>query len=252
MNKEQALFRYCLRLGDTSLIAGHRLSEWCGHGPILEEDIAMTNIALDLVGQSRTMLQHAGKIEGKARTEDDFAYLRGEREFYNALLVEQPNGDFAVTLVKNFFFSVFNYFLYSELQNSKDETMAAFAAKSLKEVSYHLRHTSDWMVRLGDGTEESHSRVQKALNDLWMFTDDLFAMDETDEILIKDGSTVDLSGVKLKWQQKVKEVLEEATLKMPQDGWMQKGSKEGKHSEHLGYLLAEMQSLPRAYPNATW
>ena len=252
MTEQEALFNYCLRIGDTSLIAGHRLSEWCGHGPILEEDIAMTNIALDWVGQSRTMLQYAGEIEGKTRTEDDFAYQRNERQFYNALISELPNKDFAYTTAKNFFLSAFNFYFYQELKKSKDETLAAFAEKSLKEVTYHLRHTSDWIIRLGDGTDESHQRLQDAVNAIWQFTGDLFEMNDVDKLLIDKGIAVDLAMVKKHWENKVKEVFAEATLQLPQTIWMQSGSKKGVHTEYFGFLLSEMQYLPRTYPEAKW
>ena len=247
------LFEYCLRLGDNSLILGHRLSEWCGHGPILEEDIAMINIALDLVGQSRLMLSYAGKLEGKGRTDDDLAYHRDVMDFKNAMLLEQPNGDFGVTMTRQFLFDVFHYHLYEELKTSKDEHLAAIAEKSLKEITYHLRHSTEWMKRLGDGTEESHQRMQSAVDNLWMYTGDLFDTNEADEILIKEGIAPDLDTIKPKWDKMVKEVLTKATLKIPDNNtFMMMGSRTGKHTEHLGFILAEMQFLPRAYPAAKW
>ncbi|MBL0048906.1 MAG: phenylacetate-CoA oxygenase subunit PaaC [Bacteroidetes bacterium] len=252
MNLEAAKFEYYLRMGDNSLILGHRLSEWCGHGPILEEDIALINVALDLVGQSRSMLDAAAKLEGKGRTEDTLAYHRNANEFRNALLVEQPNGDFANTIARQFFYDVFHQLFLSELANSKDAFLAAFAEKSLKEVSYHLRHSSDWMLRLGDGTAESHERMQQAVNELWMYTGDLFDMNAVDDLLIKEGIAVNLTPLQKKWHQKISEVLSEATLQLPENTYMQKGSKEGLHSEYLSYLLAEMQSIPRAMPDAIW
>ena len=252
MNLTEAKFEYYLRLGDNSLILGHRLSEWCGHGPILEEDIALINVALDLVGQSRFMLDAAAKIENKGRTEDSLAYHRNANEYRNALLVEQLNGDFATTLVRQFFYDVYHQLFLSELKSSKDELLAAFAEKSLKEVSYHLRHSSDWLLRLGDGTAESHERAQIAVNDLWMYTGDLFDMNEVDTVLMKEGIAVDLSSLKSKWNKKVTEVLNEATLKVPENPYMQRGSKEGQHTEYLSYLLAEMQSIPRMMPDAIW
>jgi ring-1,2-phenylacetyl-CoA epoxidase subunit PaaC len=249
----KVLFEYCLRLGDSSLIAGQRLAEWCGHGPILEEDIAMTNMSLDLIGQARTFLTYAGEIEGKERTEDDLAYLRDTMEFRNVLLVEQPNGDFAVTMMKQFFFSAYLFLLYKELSNSKDATIAAVAAKSLKEVTYHLRHTSQWILRLGDGTDESNKRTQDALNDLWMYTGDLFDMDTVDAELIKAGIACDLNKIKQEWQAMITEILTKAKLNIPSpDTWMMKGSRTGKHTEYLGYILAEMQTLQREYPGAKW
>jgi ring-1,2-phenylacetyl-CoA epoxidase subunit PaaC len=249
----KALFEYCLRLGDSSLIAGQRLAEWCGHGPILEEDIAMTNMSLDLIGQARTFLTYAGEIEGKGRTEDDLAYLRDTMEFRNVLLVEQPNGDFAVTMMKQFFFSAILFLLYKDLSNSKDATIAAVAAKSLKEVTYHLRHTSQWILRFGDGTDESNKRAQDALNDLWMYTGDLFDMNSVDEELIKVGIACDLNKIKQEWQEMITEILTKAKLTIPAvDVWMMKGSRTGKHTEYLGYILAEMQTLQREYPGAKW
>ena len=248
----KSLFEYLLRLGDSSLILGHRLSEWCGHGPVLEEDIAMTNIALDLVGQARTILTYAGEVEGKDRTEDDLSYLRDERHFRNALLTEQPNGDFGCTVVRQFLYTAFSYFLFEGLKKSKDQKLSAIAEKSLKEVTYHLRHSSEWLIRFGDGTDESHRRVQNAIDDLWMFTDDMFTMNNVDETLIKEGIAFDLNQVKQKWEKMVVDIFSKAKLTVPQNVFMITGSREGKHTEHLGYLLAEMQFLPRAYPGAKW
>jgi ring-1,2-phenylacetyl-CoA epoxidase subunit PaaC len=247
-----ALFDYCLRLGDTSLVLGHRLSEWCGHGPVLEQDIALINVALDLVGQSTNLLEYAAKVEEKGRTADDLAYLRESMNYRNALLVEQPNGDFGCTIVRQFFFDAFHYYQFEQLKNSKDETLAAIANKSIKEITYHLRHSKEWIVRLGDGTDESNRRVQDAVNELWTYTGDLFAMNQFDEVLIKEGIAFDLKQLKPAWEKMVKEVMSEAKLALPENNFMQSGSLEGKHTEHLGYLLAEMQSLPRAHPGATW
>ena len=252
MTLEQAKFEYLLRLGDSSLIIGHRLSEWCGHGPILEEDIALINIALDFVGNATSLLTYAAQVEGKGRTEDDLAYLRNERDYRNLLLTEQPNGDYASTIARQFLYDVYTYFLYEELKKSTDETIAALATKSHKEITYHLRHTTEWMYRLGDGTEESHQRLQNALNELWMFTSDLFDMNEVDAVLIKAGVAPDLNVIKEAWEKRVKEVIAEATLQIPSGNIKQKGSREGRHSEHLGYLLAEMQYIPRSYPGTKW
>ena len=250
---DNELFEYCLRLGDGSLIAGQRLAEWCGHGPILEEDIAMTNICLDLIGQSRAFLTYAGEIEGKNRDEDSLAYLRDSMEYRNVLLVEQPNGDFAVTTMKQFFFSAYLYLFYKDLQKSKDQTLAAIAEKSLKEVKYHLRHSSQWVLRLGDGTKESNTRVQNALNDLWMYTGDLFDMDSVDDSLIQKGIAVDLKKIKPEWEKIISDIITKAKLSLPTaETWMAKGSRSGKHTEYLGYILAEMQTLPREYPGAKW
>ncbi len=252
MSIAEAKFEYYLRLGDTSLILGHRLSEWCGHGPILEEDIALINVALDLVGQSRFMLDAAGSIENKGRNEDSLAYHRNANHYRNALLVEQPNGDFSKTMVRQFFYDVFHHLVLSELKDSKDALLSAYSIKSLKEVSYHLRHSSDWVLRLGDGTEESNARMQNSISDLWMYTGDLFDMNEVDTLLINEGIAVDLAPIKIKWMQKVEEVFTEAKLKIPENSYMQKGSKLGIHTEYLSYLLAEMQSIPRALPDAVW
>lgn len=252
MDKKEALINYCLRLGDSSLILGQRMSEWCSNGPIIEEDIAMTNMALDLIGQARTVLTYAGELEGKGRTEDDLAYRREEREYFNTLLSERPNGHFGDTVARNFLHDTYLFHLYGELKNSKDELLAAHALKSLKEVTYHLRHSSEWLIRLGDGTEESHNKVQQSMNDLWEFTGDLFETNDVDEELMKVGIAVDMETVKKKWNDTVNEVLERATLKRPDDGYMHTKRLEGIHSEYLGHLLAEMQFLQRAYPDASW
>jgi ring-1,2-phenylacetyl-CoA epoxidase subunit PaaC len=252
MTKQEALYIYLLRLADQHLILGHRLSEQSSKGPFLEEDIACSNIALDLIGNANHLLQYAAEVEGKNRTADDLAFLRSEREFYNTLLAEQPNGDFGKVMTRHFFADVFDFLLYTELQKSSDETLASIAAKALKEITYHLRHTSKWMIRLGDGTEESKRRVSESINELYRFTGELFEMDEIDEILIKENIAVDLSKLKPMWLQKVKEVFAEATLAMPEDTYMQTGSRKGRHTEHLGFLLAEMQHLHRAYPGAQW
>jgi len=252
MTKNEALVKYCLRLGDSSLILGQRMAEWCSNGPVLEEDIAMSNIGLDLFGQSRTMLTYAGEIEGKGRTENDFAFKRLEREFFNNLMSERPNGHFGDTVARNLFLSAYTYHLYKKLSSSSDSTIAAFATKSLKEVTYHLRHSAEWVVRLGDGTEESHSKTQQSVDDLWEYTADLFAMNEVDELLIKENVAIDLNEIKPLWDNTINEVLERATLTRPEDIFMQSGSLNGMHSEALGHLLTEMQFLPRAYPNAKW
>jgi len=252
MTTNEALVKYSLRLGDSSLILGQRMAEWCSNGPILEEDIAMSNISLDLFGQSTTMLAYAAKLEGKGRTENDLAFKRLEREYFNNLLSERPNGHFGDTVVRNLFHSTFTYHLYKKLSTSTDSTIAAFAAKSLKEVTYHLRHSSEWVIRLGDGTDESHQKVQQSLNDLWEFTNDLFAMDKVDELLISENIAINLNDLKPLWDNTINEVLDRATLTRPEDSYMQKGSLNGMHSEALGHLLTEMQYLQRAYPNAKW
>jgi len=253
MTEKEALFEYCLRLGDNSLILGHRLSEWCGHGPILEEDIAIANVAQDLLGQARNLLTYAGKVEGKGRSEDDLAYLRDVTDFKNATLIEQENGDFGKTIMRQFLIDAHNFLVYTELCNSTDETIAAIAAKAIKEVTYHLRHSTQWVLRLGDGTEESHTRMTNALTELWRFTDDLFYTDEVDELMAAAGIGVDTADIKKQWRTQVSEVLQQATLTVPDfDGYMFYGGKTGKHTEHLGYILAEMQYLQRTYPGATW
>ena len=246
------LLNYTLQIADNALILGHRVSEWCGHGPVLEQDIALTNIALDLIGQARSLYQYAAQIEGKGRTEDDLAYLRTETQYKNVLLVEQANGNFGTTIVRQFLFDAYHFAFYKELIKSKDDTLAAIAEKSLKEVSYHLRFSSEWMIRLGDGTEESHQKMQEAIDDLWMYTGELFTMSEADTSVLKEGIGVDLSTVKSFWTEKVLEILKIATLQQPESGWMQSGGKQGKHSEQLGFILTEMQYLQRTYPGQQW
>lgn len=253
MNKQEALLDFATRLGDNSLILGHRLSELCSYGPFLEEDIAITNIALDYVGQARIMLTYAGQVEGKNRTEDDFAYGRKHEQFRNALLVEQPNGDFANTIARQLYYSVFAYLLYSELKKSKDETLAGFAEKALKEITYHVRHCSEWTLRLGDGTEESKMRMQNAIDLLFPFTGDLFATTEGDQLLQKENIIPDVQALKGKWFEMVSDVVTRATLTMPDaNAWQQSGSRVGKHSEYLSYIVEEMQAITRVYPGAQW
>ena len=252
MTKQEALFKYCLRLADSSLILAQRNAEWVGHGPFLEEDLALTNISLDLLGQANSIFEYASKVEGKGRTGDDLAFHRSEREYYNTLITEQSNGNYGKTILRQFFCDTFDFYFYTELSKSKDEMLAAIAVKSLKEINYHLRHSSAWVERLGDGTEESNRRMTDALNELWRFTGEMFEMNEVDAVLIKEGIAVDLNSVKSNWDKKVKEVLERATLKIPANIFMQRGSRDAKHTENLGYILAEMQSLPRALPDAKW
>ena len=250
---KQAFFEYLLRLGDNALVLGHRLSEWCGHGPILEQDIAMTNIALDQVGQARSLLQYAGQVEGSGRTEDNLAYLRDVGGYRNVLLVEQPNGDFAHTITRQFLFDAFNYFQYEALRHSRDEHLRAISEKSIKEITYHLRYSSEWMIRLGDGTEESHQRMQAALDDLWMYTGELTEVTEVDEIMLDAGIGPGLHSIKGLYDEKVSAILAEATLQQPTGAWMQSGGKTGQmHSEHLGFILAELQFVQRAYPGMEW
>lgn len=247
-----ALYEYLVRLGDDSLIIGHRLSEWCGHGPILEEDIAMTNLSLDFIGQATSLLKYAGEVEGKGRTEDDLAYLRYDREYKNALLVEQPNGDFGMTMMRQFLFDAYRRLLFERLLNSTDDTLRAIAAKSLKETKYHLKHSSEWVIRLGDGTSESNKRIQESLDTLWRYTSELFYSDEVDVELIATGKIPSMDGLEQEWKELVGVVLEEATLKIPTNNWKHEGGRKGMHSEHLGYILAELQYMQRAYPGLEW
>ncbi len=251
---ENNLFNYCLHLADNSLIMGHRLSEWTGHGPMLEQDIAISNIALDLIGQSRNFYQYAAVIKGDETTEDTLAYLRDAREFKNLLITEIPNGDWAQTILKLFFFSTYQFYLYQKLKESTDSQIAAIAEKSLKEVTYHLRWSSEWVVRMGDGTEESHRRMEIALEELWPYTGEIFEAASYENLLIKKRISVDVSEIKNDWDIKIAVILCEATLSTSRDEnvWMQKGGKSGFHSEHLGYILAEMQFLQRAYPGCEW
>ena len=252
MNLKEAHFDYILRMGDNALILGQRLSEWCGHGPILEQDIAITNIALDQMGQARSILKYAGEVEGKGSNEDQIAFLRDAWDFRNVLLVEQPNEDWAYTIVRQFFFDAFNFLFHSALTKSTDTHLAAIAEKSLKEITYHQRYSSEWMIRLGDGTDISHEKMQNAVDDLWMFTGELTEMNEVDEMMIAEGIGVDLSKIKPLYDEKVADILQEATLKQPENDWMQTGGKVGRHTEYLGYILADMQFMQRTYPNMEW
>lgn len=246
------LFEYLVRLGDDKLILGHRLSEWCGHAPILEEDIALANIALDCVGQASALLSLAAFVEGQERSEDDLAYFRNEYQFKNLLLVERPNIDFAYTITRQFFYDAYAIYFYQELMKSRFEPLAGIAAKFINEITYHLRHARGWMLRLGDGTEESHIKIQTAVNDLWQFTGELFFKNELDDILCAHEIIFNTAAIKSKWQETVDQTLKEATLEIPKDEFMQSGGRLGKHSEHLGHLLAEMQIVARSYPGAKW
>lgn len=252
MTTQEATYKYALRLGDDSLILGHRLSELCSRGPILEEDLALTNIALDMIGRTQALLKYAASIEGKEQTEDDLAYRRSENHYYNHLIMEQPNEDFAHTIARQLFVSVFEYLFYTELEKSKDETLAAISSKAIKEIKYHMQHSVDWTLRLGDGTAESHKRMQKAVNDLWMFTGEFFQMDNLDTFLLHHHIAVDVTSIKNEWQSYISTTLCLATLLVPADSYMQTGSKKGIHTENLGHILSEMQYLQRAYPDAKW
>ena len=249
---QQELFQYVIRLGDNALINGQRLAEWCGHGPFVEEDIAMTNIALDLVGRARMLLTYAGEVEGEGRTEDDLAYFRTGREFRNFQIMELPAGDFAFTTARQFFVDAYDYFYYQALQHSVDSTLAGIAAKTLKECDYHLRHSGEWMIRLGDGTEESHAKISAAVAELMPFTYELFDADGIDRAMQANQIGVDLKTVEVLWNEKVNNVLNEATLERPELKYTRSGGRQGLHSEHIGYLLAEMQSLQRAMPGQDW
>ena len=250
--KNEALFQYLLRLGDDSLILGQRLGELCGHGPILEEDIALTNISLDLIGQTTSLLNYAGEVEGNGRDGDKLAFLRFEHQYTNLLLVEQPNGDFADTIMRQFLFDAYRKPLFERLINSTDLQLSAIAEKSLKETRYHLKHTSEWVIRLGDGTEESRQRIQKALDNLWRYADEIFYTDEVDVELAKSEILPDLSDVRSEWENTVKSIFLEATISIPSNNWKFEGGRKGRHSEHMGYILSELQYMQRAYPNLEW
>ncbi|WP_342117013.1 1,2-phenylacetyl-CoA epoxidase subunit PaaC [Pseudoduganella sp. OTU4001] len=244
---------YLLRLGDNAMVLSQRLCELCGKGPALEEDMALSNVSLDLLGQTRMWYTYAAELEGKGRDEDKLAYLRDAHDFKNVLLVEQPNGNYAHTLVRQFFFDTWHYFLIGALTRSSDPRIAEIAEKSLKEVTYHLRRSGDLIVRLGDGTEVSKRYTQTAVDELWMYTGEVFNYDAVDEAMVAAGVAPASAALREQWLSHVSDILGEATLAMPPaDAWMQKGGKQGRHSEHLGYLLAEMQFLQRAYPGSEW
>ncbi len=245
-------FRYVLRLGDLSLVLGQRLGEWVGHAPALEEDLGLANIALDMIGQARLLLSYAGEIEGCGRGEDEIAFLREHGEYLNPILVEMPNGDFGQTIVRQVLIDVFQLELFERMATSTDERLAAIAAKSVKEVRYHLRYSSGWLVRLGDGSDESHARAQSALEGLWPYTVELFAEDELDAAMAQSGIAPRLSEVQAGWSRRIGEILTEATLNRPKDRPHSWHGKRGQHSEHLGYILTEMQHLQRTYPGARW
>jgi ring-1,2-phenylacetyl-CoA epoxidase subunit PaaC len=275
MSDRNFLLDYTLRLADDALIIGHRLGEWCGHGPILEQDIALTNTSLDHLGRARSLYQYAAEqfnnlppdqkkqaftsvalqnlIDSGAKLdEDDLAYLRDGWDFRNIILLEQPNNDWAYTVGRLFFYDVFNFFFFTELTNSKDESLSAIAEKSLKEVTYHLRWSSEWVIRLGDGTEESHARMQQAINELWMYSGEFFILNGTEKVLMEQCIAADPAKIKAAYVERIGMVFEEATIAMPTGVWMQQGGKDGRHSEHLGYILAELQFIQRAYPGMEW
>jgi ring-1,2-phenylacetyl-CoA epoxidase subunit PaaC len=250
--QDQALFEYVLRLADDSLILGQRLGEWCGHGPILEEDIAITNISLDLIGQAISLYDLVAELEGAGKNHDQLAYLRFENEYKNVLLVEQPNGDFAMTILRQFFFDAFRLPLYEALMQSPVAQLAAIAAKSVKETRYHLKHTSEWVIRMGDGTDESHERAQAAVDHLWRYTSELFFEDNIDAQLQSLNLVPSLKEIQVNWMETVKAVLSEATLVIPTNNWKFEGGRQGRHSEHMGYILADLQYIQRAFPNMEW
>src|SRR6202163_729490 len=249
---ETPLVLYTLRRADDALILGHRLSEWCGHAPMMEEDMPPANMGLDLPGQARELYSYAAEVEGKGNDADKFAYLRDVRQYRNLLLLEQPNSDFAHTMVRQFFYAAFADLYWRAMMQSGDATLAAIAAKSEKESAYHVRHSSEWMVRLGDGTEESHARAQTGIDDLWAFTGEMFEVDDSEGALIDAGIAVVPTSLSAPWRKTISDIVSEATLTLPKGGWMQQGGRSGRHSEHLGHLLSELQSMQRTFPGATW
>lgn len=248
----EALCRYLLRLGDTSMVLGQRLAEWVGHSPALEEDLGLANLSLDLIGQARLLLSYAGELEGRGRDEDALAFLRDAPAFVNLTLAEQPNGDFGRTVVRQVLVDAWQLEIYAALSHSADTRLAGIAAKAIKETRYHFRFSSGWLVRLGDGTQESHRRVQEALNELWRFTAELFAADEVDRELAQAGIVPELAELQVRWSARIDEVLQEATLVRPPVVPYSWHGKRGVHTEHLGRMLAEMQHLQRTYPGAKW
>ena len=249
---ETPLVLYALRRADDALVLGHRLSEWCGHAPMLEEDMALANIGLDLLGQARSLYSYAAETEAAGNDEDRYAYLRDAPQYRNLLLVEQPNGDFGRTIVRQFFYSAFADPYWRAMMRSADPTLAAVAAKSEKESAYHLRHSAEWLIRLGDGTDDSHRRAQDAVDALWSYTGEMFEADAAERALIAEGIVTDPETLRDEWARTVRSVLDQATLAVPANTWMQRGGRIGRHSEHLGPMLTEMQQLQRTYPGATW
>ena len=247
-----ALQNYSTALGDDSLVLGHRLSEWCRNGPFLEEDLALTNVSLDFIGRARMFYSYAAGLDNDGRSEDDIAYLRDCREYRNLLINELPNGDFAFTMARQLIIDVYDMGFFTRLALSEDSTLAAIAAKAVKESRYHLRRSEDWVKRLGDGTEESHERVQHSIDNLWRYTGEMFAADEVDTIMEKVYAGPNLESIHKRWQDGIEAILINATLTRPEDGWMDAGGKAGRHSEHLGYMIAEMQYLQRTHPGASW
>lgn len=249
MKKEEAL---ALHLADNNLILGQRLAEWCGHGPVLEEDIALSNMALDYIGQATLLFKHVAETSGDAKTEDDWAFLRDAWDYKNFLALELPNGDYAFTIARQYLYSEWYNLYLIELSKSSNTFLQEFALKSVKEVRYHLQHGRDWVLRMGDGTEESHARIQKAVNDIWNYTGEWFIPNTNDADLSSTGICPNVESLHQTWMENVQATLNEATLQMPVSGWMHKGGREGKHTEHLGHLLSELQFVQRAYPNSKW
>ena len=247
-----ALLAFVVRLADDHLILGHRLSEWCGHAPMLEEDLAMPNMALDLIGQARALYQYAAEIEGKGRTEDDFAYLRREREYTNCLMVERPNGDFAHTMLRQLYFAAFMEPMWRAMAVSKDETLAGIAAKAVKEVAYHIRHAGEWVIRLGDGTEESAARMKQAVQDLAPYVDELFDADAVTRAVVAAGIAPDPAALRQSFDRTITTIFSEAFLDMPTAPFAQRGGRDGRHGEAMGYLLADLQHMQRTFPGAVW
>lgn len=251
MSKEM-IKQYAIRLGDDAVVQGHRLSEWCSKGPFLEEDLALTNVALDFIGRARMFYSYAAEIDGGDFTEDSYAYQRDCRDYTNLLIHELPMGDFAFSMARQYLMDEFGLAFMQCLESSSDETLAAIAAKAVKESRYHLRRSRDWMLRLGDGTEESHNRLQKAVDDLWGYTAELFELDELEQGLANDGIAVDTTALKSNWDKAVSAVLSEATIDVPQSDWAIRGGRQGMHTEHLGHMLSNLQFMQRAYPGQGW
>tara|TARA_Y100000588_G_scaffold389585_1_gene492637 strand:+ start:45211 stop:45966 length:756 start_codon:yes stop_codon:yes gene_type:complete len=250
--RDTILFKYVLSLGDDALISAQRLAQWAYKAPFLEEDIALSNISLDLFGRANFLLEYAAELKGENTTADDLAFKRDERKFTNLLMCEHPNGNFADTIVCRFFLDAYDKLFFYTLSKSRDKQLASIAAKAIKETTYHYRHSSNWVIRLGDGTEGSHRKVQEAINNLWTFTGEFFKMTQTDIVMMKKKVGVDRKALKIEWDKTINDVCKEATLRIPENSFMTTGGREGIHTEHLGHLLSDMQYLQRAYPDATW
>ena len=250
LSEKQNLLHYLLHMADNGLILAQRLGEWCGHGPVLEQDIALTNIALDVLGQSRYFYQYAADVDGNGKSEDDFAYFRDEREFKNFILLEQPNGDWAHTIMRQFYYDNFMQLVYSQLVSSSDVQVSAIASKAIKEVDYHLKFSSEWVIRMGDGTDESHKRIQEAASALWEYTGEMFI--PADYELETLGICTNVANLKNEWLKRLNDVFNQATLQVPQTNWFQTGGKSGVHSEYLGILLTDLQYIQRTFPGCKW